>query len=144
MTDRSLKRGFFFFYEWLSAMDDLSPREYKALMRALIARQRNGTPLPTFRSKTANACAALIELTIKRRLAQRDAELAQEEGFPVPMLPPPSHEEVRTYFRCIGLGSREADAFWRYNAGRGWDCLPDWAIKADLWKKYVHVEDPDV
>lgn len=27
----------------------------------------------------------------------------------------------------------EAEKFEAYNANRGWDCLPDWQAKADLW-----------
>jgi hypothetical protein len=52
---------------------------------------------------------------------------------PVRTYEAPSAREVREYFKCYGLIKTEADAFIRYNEKRGWDCLPDWVVKADLW-----------
>lgn len=48
---------------------------------------------------------------------------------------PPKMSEVFMYFkeRDVDGASNEAAAFYAYNAKRGWDCLPDWKLAADLW-----------
>lgn len=47
----------------------------------------------------------------------------------------PTLSEVYMYFRN-NLDDdyvSEAEKFHAYNANRGWDCLPDWKVTADLW-----------
>lgn len=48
---------------------------------------------------------------------------------------PPLMSEVFVYFKEKGVdgASNESAAFYAYNAKRGWDCLPDWKLAADLW-----------
>ena len=48
---------------------------------------------------------------------------------------PPMMSEVFMYFNDMGVdgASSESAAFYAYNAKRGWDCLPDWKLAADLW-----------
>ena len=48
---------------------------------------------------------------------------------------PPLMSEVFMYFKDkdVDGASNEAAAFYAYNAKRGWDCLPDWKLAADLW-----------
>ena len=48
---------------------------------------------------------------------------------------PPMMSEVFMYFKeqDVDGASNEAAAFYAYNAKRGWDCLPDWKLAADLW-----------
>lgn len=47
----------------------------------------------------------------------------------------PMMSEVFMYFNdmVVDGASYEAAAFYAYNAKRGWDCLPDWKLAADLW-----------
>ena len=48
---------------------------------------------------------------------------------------PPLASEVFMYFKemVVDGASYESAAFYAYNAKRGWDCLPDWKLAADLW-----------
>ena len=59
----------------------------------------------------------------------------ENEGFR-----PPSAAEVAEYFKnsdpyidlcCDAM--EEARKFCAYNENRGWDCLPNWQVTADLW-----------
>lgn len=52
-----------------------------------------------------------------------------------PVENPPMMSEVFMYFKELDVdgASNEAAAFFAYNAKRGWDCLPDWKLAADLW-----------
>jgi hypothetical protein len=52
-----------------------------------------------------------------------------------PVEKPPLMSEVFMYFKDkdVDGASNEAAAFYAYNAKRGWDCLPDWKLAADLW-----------
>ena len=47
----------------------------------------------------------------------------------------PMMSEVFMYFNEMDIdqASSESAAFYAYNAKRGWDCLPDWKLAADLW-----------
>ena len=48
---------------------------------------------------------------------------------------PPSLTEVYIYFKKFydGEDLKEAEKFHAYNANKGWTCLPDWKVTADLW-----------
>ena len=48
---------------------------------------------------------------------------------------PPKMSEGFMYFKesDVDGASNESAAFYAYNAKRGWDCLPDWELAADLW-----------
>lgn len=52
-----------------------------------------------------------------------------------PVENPPMMSEVFMYLKEMDVdgASNEAAAFYAYNAKRGWDCLPDWKLAADLW-----------
>lgn len=52
-----------------------------------------------------------------------------------PVEKPPFMSEVFMYFKekVVDGASNESAAFYAYNAKRGWDCLPDWKLAADLW-----------
>ena len=63
----NLSLGFLLLYDWLPAIYELPAKEVKALLIALIERQREGTPLPTFKNKMTNSFALMIEPVIKRR-----------------------------------------------------------------------------
>ena len=65
-----------------------------------------------------------------------------DENFPQPVgnseISHPSVITAAFYMRDeLGLDSgeawREAEVFIAWNARRGWDCLPDWKLAADLW-----------
>lgn len=47
----------------------------------------------------------------------------------------PTDLEIVEYFeqRHVKEAGEEAFLFAAYNADRGWDCLPNWKAKADLW-----------
>ena len=48
---------------------------------------------------------------------------------------PPTLSEIYAYFKSLSVkdASKEADKFIAYNANKGWTCLPDWKLAADLW-----------
>ncbi len=56
---------------------------------------------------------------------------------------PPCNTEVFVYFRdtyCLNNAADEAITFCAYNAKRGWDCLPDWKLAADLWVARINAK----
>ncbi len=69
MTKKSnLESGFLFLYDWLPAIEQLPAKEVKKLFLALVARQRENTPLPLFSNTITASYARMIEPCIKRRL----------------------------------------------------------------------------
>ena len=69
MTKKShLESGFLILYDWLPAFEKLPPKEVKALLLALIARQRENKPMPLFSNASTETYARMIEPCIKRRL----------------------------------------------------------------------------
>lgn len=83
----NLDSGFLFLYDWLPMMDMLPPKEFKALLLALIERQRENKALPTFKSPLTDSFARIIEPTIRRRLdaangkkQERESEHGAEHG----------------------------------------------------------------
>ena len=64
----NLDSGFLISYDWLPALESLSGEDYKALLTALIKRQKDKAPFPTFENPTVGIFADMIEPTIKRRL----------------------------------------------------------------------------
>lgn len=63
----NLEAGFLILNEWIPAFRSLSGDECKELLFALIDRQQNGTPVPSFEG-IMGIYAQMIEPTIKRRL----------------------------------------------------------------------------
>ena len=95
----NLSLGFLLLYDWLPAIYELPAKEVKALLIALIERQREGTPLPTFKNKMTNSFARMIEPVIKRRL---DGQAGGKKGHEVlnggeapTVVPCPKREEER-------------------------------------------------
>ena len=88
----NLDSGFLILYDWLPLLNTLSNKDYRLLMDALIARQRENKPLPTFQRPLVNSIAYTIEAVIKRRLegaawaqkGQTEAESSEDtpEGSP--------------------------------------------------------------
>ncbi|MBQ8310324.1 MAG: hypothetical protein IJX80_04845 [Clostridia bacterium] len=83
----AIDNGFLVLYDWLPALQTLEGEDVKALLLALIDRQRNGTPIPPLGGMT-DVFARMIEPTIKRRLdgakaaagrQKSDAEASPEE-----------------------------------------------------------------
>ena len=64
----NLTSGFLFLYDWMPAIEHLSPEEFHALFKALIARQRDNKPMPSFDNGITQMIASMIEPTIIRRL----------------------------------------------------------------------------
>jgi hypothetical protein len=64
----NLESGFLFLYDWMPVLELLPAKEVKALLLALIARQRENKPLPTFRNPLTDSLARMIEPVIRRRL----------------------------------------------------------------------------
>ncbi len=64
----TLENGFLLLYDWLPAFESLPAKEVKALLLALIARQREKRPLPSFSNPLTANYARMIEPSIKRRL----------------------------------------------------------------------------
>ena len=63
-----LESGFLFLYDWVPAFESLPAKEVKALLLALIARQREDKALPDFRNPLTDGFARMIEPVICRRL----------------------------------------------------------------------------
>ena len=76
----NLESGFLFLYDWLPVLEGLSGKEFKALFLALVARQRDGTPLPPFRNATTALYARMIEPCIARRLHAAHARKLAHQG----------------------------------------------------------------
>ena len=68
MSNINLDCGFLLMYEWMDAMDELSDGDFGALVRALAARQRCGTPLPRYENCQSRLLVKMIEPFIIRRL----------------------------------------------------------------------------
>ncbi len=64
----NLESGFLILYDWMPALETLPAKEVKALLLALIARQRENVPLPSFRNPLTGSFARMIEPVICRRL----------------------------------------------------------------------------
>ena len=64
----NLESGFLVLYDWLPALEVLPAKEVKALLLALVARQREGKALPPFRNPLTDSFARMIEPVIRRRL----------------------------------------------------------------------------
>ena len=64
----NLESGFLFLYDWMPVLEALPAKEVKALLLALIARQRENQPLPSFRNPLTQSFARMIEPVICRRL----------------------------------------------------------------------------
>lgn len=64
----NLESGFLFLYDWMPVLEALPAKEVKALLLALIARQRENRPLPSFRNPLTGSFARMIEPVICRRL----------------------------------------------------------------------------
>ena len=67
----NLESGFLILYDWMAALETLSGEDFKALVMALIARQRSGIALPSFENPIVRIYASMIEPTIERRLKGR-------------------------------------------------------------------------
>lgn len=80
MTKKNhLSNGFLLLYDWLPALESLSAEDMKAFLLALIARQRDNTPLPHFDNPLCNVFAGMIEPTLRRRLEGSAAHKDREE-----------------------------------------------------------------
>ena len=93
----NLDSGFLLLYDWLPAIENLPAKEVKALLLALIARQRENKPLPLFHNALTASYARMIEPCIKRRLdglaaAKKEAEQGRCGGEGAT---PPRGEETR-------------------------------------------------
>ena len=64
----NLESGFLILYDWVPAFEQLPAKEVKALLLALIARQREDKALPEFRNPLTAGFARIIEPVICRRL----------------------------------------------------------------------------
>ena len=63
------EKGVLIFNEWFEAMENLNPRDYKALMSAIYRYQAQGEEPPEFKGKVG-IVSAMIFPCISRRLAQ--------------------------------------------------------------------------
>ena len=80
MAKSNLNSGFLISYDWLPALESLTGDDYKALLSALIKRQKDGTPLPKFENNLVNIFAQMIEPSIKRRLYGQEGGNKANEG----------------------------------------------------------------
>ena len=89
----NLNLGFLLLYDWLPAIYELPAKEVKALLIALIERQRDGKPLPIFKNRMTNSFAMMIEPVIKRRLDGQASGKKGHEGGEAPTPPPAPQRE---------------------------------------------------
>ena len=75
----NLSFGFLFLYDWMPMVDSLSGEEFKALFKAIVARQRYGTPIPRLKGELTRMFANMIEPAIKRRLEGQKGGLKSQE-----------------------------------------------------------------
>lgn len=78
------EKGFLLFYDWVDALDMLSPKDFKRLLLALIEYQKNGTEPPEFSNK-AKTIASLIFPQIDRRkylaeMGKKGAEIRYKDA----------------------------------------------------------------
>lgn len=71
MAKATLDSGFLISYDWWAAFESLEADDFRAFLVALVERQRDGKPLPTFENPQLNIYARMIEPTIKRRIDGR-------------------------------------------------------------------------
>ena len=84
MAKINLEMGFLFLYEWLPLFETLGEADAGRLMLALIRRQKDGEPYPSFGNPLLEAYARVIDATIVRRLTGK-------ENVNAPNLSPPQH-----------------------------------------------------
>ena len=95
----NLESGFLFLYDWMPVLETLPAKEVKTLLLALIARQRENQPLPSFRNPLTDSFARMIEPVIRRRLEGAEwakkgmAESADPEGGPTGVPTPESEDK---------------------------------------------------
>jgi len=63
----SLENGFLFLYDWMPILEDLPGESFKELLLALIDRQQNGTPMPSFSDPRCAVYYRIISATVDRR-----------------------------------------------------------------------------
>ena len=86
----NLGSGFLLLYEWLPALEMLPPDDFKEVVMALIARQRDQIPLPQFNSQLADVFARTFEPVIQRRLdGQNGGKKAKDTPPTIPPSPTP-------------------------------------------------------
>jgi hypothetical protein len=86
----NLGSGFLLLYEWLPALEMLPPDDFKEVVMALIARQRDQIPLPRFNSQLADVFARTFEPVIQRRLdGQNGGKKAKDNTPTIPPSPTP-------------------------------------------------------
>ena len=74
----NLEFGFLVSYDWMEALRSLGGEDFKALLLALIDRQRDGVELPRFENPMVRVFASMIEPTIVRRL--KGSEYGKRKG----------------------------------------------------------------
>lgn len=75
----NLSFGFLFLYDWVPIMTQLDGEEFKALFKALLERQKDGKPMPSFDNPLTQMIANMIEPAIKRRLSGQKGGLKTQE-----------------------------------------------------------------
>ena len=72
--------GFLFLYDWFPIMKELDGEDFKALFKAFVLLQRDGTPLPRFDDPLMQMVANMIEPTIRRRIEGQKGGLKAQEN----------------------------------------------------------------
>ena len=68
MANMNLDCGFLIMYDWWDAFEELSNEDFRELLTALVAYQRNGTAIPRFESEQCRFAVKMIQPFIKKRL----------------------------------------------------------------------------
>jgi hypothetical protein len=86
----NLGSGFLLLYEWLPTLEMVPAHDFKEVVMALIARQRDQLPLPRFNSQLADVFARTFEPVIQRRLdGQNGGKKAKDNPPTIPPSPTP-------------------------------------------------------
>lgn len=111
----NLNLGFLLLYDWLPAIYELPAKEVKALLIALVERQREGKPLPIFKNRMTNSFALMIEPVIKRRLdGQAGGKKGHEGGeVPPPVTSPQREDEESAEKEKISLFERRKEEIYK-------------------------------
>ena len=72
--------GFLFLYDWFPIMKELDGEDFKALFKAFVLLQRDGTPLPRFDDPLMQMVANMIEPTVRRRIEGQKGGLKAQEN----------------------------------------------------------------
>lgn len=120
----------------------LSESETEEVLRAVLGFSENNNDFSANNPDNSeeNAIKESKEVKCKSKTESKQENQNKSQNVPIPQqqlnnADPPIQAHVMQYMLTLGVDTafNEAKVFIAYNAKRGWDCLPDWKLAADLW-----------